>query len=154
MAKVYRLVRAKYAAPPALLSGEGAALAGGRWNAKGTRVVYASSHLSLAALEALVHAPSLPTDLRVVEIDVPSALARTRWDVSDLPADWRDFPAPAAAQALGTAWLAAGRDLAVWVPSVVVPEEWNLLLNPAHRALARVKAKVLGPFTFDARLRP
>jgi RES domain-containing protein len=154
MPVVYRLVRKKHARPADLLSGDGAALVGGRWNEKGTRLVYATSHVSLAVVEALVHAQVLPKDMMLVELDVPEAVPIGRWPRSTLPADWATYPTPASTQLQGTAWVHAGRELAVWVPSAVVPSEWNCLVNPVHPEIRRVRAKVLGPFHFDQRLCP
>ncbi len=154
MARVFRLARRKYARPTDLLSGAGASLYGGRWNQKGTRLVYAASHQSLAVLEALVHASTLPTDLVLVEIEVPDALATERWSVANMPRGWDRHPPPRATQRRGTVWARAARSLAVWVPSAVVAAEWNCLINPAHPSIGRARARVVGPFQLDARLRP
>jgi RES domain-containing protein len=148
---VYRLVRKKYAKQAELLSGAGAAVLGGRWNEKGTRLIYASSHVSLVALEALVHANMLPRDMVLVSLEIPDLVIR-RWRVESLARGWADYPFGTATQKRGTRWARVGKELAVWVPSAVVPSEWNCLLNPMHADIARVKAKVLGPFRFDPRL--
>lgn len=152
MPLVYRLVRKKHARPAELLSGAGASLVGGRWNERGTRLVYASSHVSLTALEALVHASALPNNLVLIEVDIPDDAVLGRWRSETLPGEWADYPFKAAAQELGTAWARTGKQLGLWVPSAVVPTEWNCLINPMHADIARVKAKVLGPFRFDPRL--
>jgi len=154
MPRVYRLAKEKHTRDPAdLVSGEGARLYGGRWNRKGTPLVYAASHVSLAVLEALAHSAVLPSDMVLVAYDIPDASALAAWPVATLPADWADYPAPASTQSLGTAWAAAGSELAVAVPSAVVRLEDNWLLNPAHPAMRTVRASVLGAFVFDARLR-
>ena len=154
MPHLYRLVRRKYSRPADLLAGQGAALVGGRWNEKGTRLIYATSHVSLALVEALVPAQTLPKDMMLVEVELPSTVVAGRWLESGLPADWSTYPAPAATQKRGTAWANAGRELAVWVPSAVVPAEWNCLIDPAHPHIRLVNARVVGPFRFDPRLRP
>ena len=154
MVRLYRLVRRKHTKPADLLSGQGAALVGGRWNEKGTRLVYATSHVSLALVEALVHAQALPRDMMLVELSIPDAARIDRWPTGRLPADWATYPAPASTQRMGSAWARAARALAVWVPSVVVPSEWSCLINPAHADIRSVTAKVSGPFRFDSRLRP
>jgi RES domain-containing protein len=151
---VYRLLRKKHAKRADLLAGAGAALFGGRWNEKGTRLIYASPHVSLAVLEALVHASMLPKDMVLVSLNVPNDVAIRHWRPSSLPRGWADYPFRAATQKRGTAWARAGRELAVWVPSAVVPSEWNCLLNPMHADIARVRAKVIGRFRFDPRLGP
>ena len=152
MPRVYRLVRKKYAKPADLLTGVGAAIVGGRWNEKGTRMLYTTSHVSLAVLEALVHAQTLPTDMVLVALDLPTRAPFGRWPVARLPAGWDRFPFVTATQTRGTAWAIAAKELAVWVPSAVVAAEWNCLVNPAHPRIADVRAKVLGPFRFDPRL--
>jgi RES domain-containing protein len=155
MPRVYRLTHERHARDPAdLLSGEGARLYGGRWNHKGTALVYAASHASLAVLELLVHSDVLPRNMVLVAYDVPDTPAPGSWPRARLPPDWADYPLPRSTQDLGTAWAAGLSGLAVAVPSAVVPIENNWLLNPAHRAIAKVKARVIGPFPFDARLRP
>jgi RES domain-containing protein len=151
---VYRLVRKKHAKPVDLVSGAGAALFGGRWNDKGTRLTYASSHVSLVVLEALVHASTLPKDMMLISLNVPDDVAIRRWRPKSLPRGWADYPFGTATQKRGTAWARAGKELAVWVPSAVVPSEWNCLINQMHADIARVKAKVVGSFRFDPRLGP
>jgi RES domain-containing protein len=150
---VYRLVRKKHAKPADLLSGAGAALLGGRWNEKGTRSIYASSHVSLVVLESLVHADTLPKDMVLVSLDIPDDVAIRRWRPKSLPRSWADYPFGTATQKRGTAWAKRRKELAVWVPSAVVPSEWNCLLNPMHVDIARVKAKLVARFRFDPRLR-
>lgn len=151
MPVVHRLVRARYASDTELLAGQGAALAPGRWNERGTPLVYASAHLSLAVLEILASTPTLPRDMLAVEITLP-AKSSPRWTVPSLLPDWTEYPAPPSTQQLGNRWASAAKALAVWVPSVVVPTEWNCLLNPAHPDIRGVRARVVGPFRFDGRL--
>jgi RES domain-containing protein len=132
---------------------EGARLYGGRWNHKGTALVYAASHASLAVLEALVHSETLPANMVLVAYDVPAAPApRVRLPAS-LPRDWAAYPFPKVTQDLGTTWAKSRAELALRVPSAVVPNEMNWLMNPHHPAIAKVKATVFGPFSFDRRLR-
>lgn len=113
------------------LSGEGARRAGGRWNERGIRALYAGSSTSLALLEILAHVE----DRR----DLPEAYAVTVIEVANppteriplLPGDRR------ACQTVGSDMLRGGEILGFWVPSVIVPREWNLVLNPGHRAFER-----------------
>jgi RES domain-containing protein len=154
MTRVYRLTLAKHTRDPNdLLTGEGARLYGGRWNHKGTAIVYAASHVSLAVLEALVHSETLPTNMVLVAYDVPETLIPGERLPSSLPRDWAAYPFSKATQDIGTAWAKSRAELALCVPSAVVPHEMNWLLNPHHAAIAKVKATVLGPFSFDGRLR-
>jgi RES domain-containing protein len=147
---LFRLSRRVH--PP--LDGEGARLYGGRWNSPGVAVVYAASHLSLAVLELLVHADpdTLPADLVSYAIDVPDDLPAERVEAGALPADWREVPDHPACRELGDAWARSARVPLLAVPSAVVPEETNWLLNPRHAAAARARVARVRPFAFDARL--
>jgi RES domain-containing protein len=149
--RVYRLCRAAYADDP--LSGEGARLYGGRWNPKGVRVAYCASTLSLAVLEILVHTSVLPADYVSIAIEIPDDLAIEVLRPRDRPPGWDATPAPAAAQRLGAQWVARGRAVALEVPSAVVPEETNILINPAHEGVARIVVGRPKAFRFDPRLR-
>ena len=147
--RVWRLTCAPYASDP--LSGRGASIAGGRWNSPGTRVGYAASSRALAALEMLVHVTreTVPPDMVFVPIDVPDRLVR---EASGLPADWAELPYGPEARRFGDRWAENGRSLALAVPSIVVPAERNLLINPRHRAFSRVRVGATEPFEFDRRL--
>lgn len=138
------------------LEGAGGLHVGGRWNPKGRRIVYASAHLSLAILEKLVHVnpDRLPDNLVAFEIELSdSDTVVEELGASALPADWRAEPPPRSTQALGESWLAdSARGAVLAVPSVVVPREWNYLLNPAHPGAGRWKVVHSEPFRFDPRL--
>ncbi len=138
------------------LSGYGAFLVGGRWNLPGRSVLYTAETRALAMLEVLVHLPAgdLPDDMYLLTLDVPDALSRHELTLPDLPADWQRLTQPQPTAVLGHAWLQAGRTLALRVPSVLVPQEHNLLVNPAHPEFAQVRlAAEPEPFFFDERLR-
>lgn len=146
---VWRLARLAHAK----LDGEGARLAGGRWNTRGRAAVYASSRLSLAALELLVHTdvPLAPPDLVAFEIDVPDTLDIESVDLAELPKDWR-LPGHPSCRAVGDTWLAEERTAVLRVPSAVVPEEWNYIINPTHRAAKAIQVVGRRKFAFDSRL--
>lgn len=149
----WRLVRPAYGEREAAFSGEGARRYGGRWNTPGRPMVYASLHLSLAALETLAHADRrrFERDYLAYEVHVPHALVLELRD-EDLPDDWRARPTSLGARAVGDAWLAQRASVALSVPSVLVPQERNLLLDPAH---PRFPGLHIGPprrFRFDDRL--
>lgn len=148
--RLYRICRAAHRA----LDGEGARLYGGRWNSPGRPVVYASSTLSLAALEYLVHVDVdlVPTDLVAITLELPDDAAVETVDVAALPAGWQHASEPAACKALGDAWLGAARAVALRVPAAPVPEEWNVLLDPRHADMARVRVVGERAFGFDPRL--
>lgn len=136
------------------LSGNGAAIAGGRWNPRGMRVLYTCCHASTALLEALVHmAGLLPAGgYFLVTLEVPDAVYDAAF-VPDLPDGWADLTRePAATRALGRQWLEAGEQLGMRVPSVVCPSDFNLLLNPMHEEMASVKVVSSEPFMLDPRL--
>jgi RES domain-containing protein len=148
--RVWRVARRVYSA----LDGEGARRAGGRWNSPGLPVVYASSTLSLAILELLVHTdPDLiPRDLQAFEIDCPGSLAAEVLDARSLPSNWRNIPNHPVCRALGDEWLKRGDHPLLGVPSAVVPEELNYLINPAHPDAALIQVVRARAFSFDERL--
>jgi RES domain-containing protein len=148
---VYRICRAAHRA----LDGEGARLYGGRWNSPGLAMVYASSSLSLAALEYLVHVdPTLvPSDLVALAIDLGSRASRTRVDVGQLPPTWQ-WHGREACVARGNQWLAEQETWLLEVPAAPIPEEANLLLNPGHRQHKGARIVRERPFAFDPRLLP
>jgi RES domain-containing protein len=146
--RVWRLARAAHAADP--LSGQGAAIAGGRWNTPGVRIAYTSSSRPLAVLEMLVHvSDTVPRDMILVPVDVPAKLID---EATALPSTWNDLPYSAKAREFGDRWVASGSSAALLVPSVVLPAERNLLINPAHAAFRRVRSLPPEAFPFDRRL--
>jgi RES domain-containing protein len=151
--RAFRLVKARHAATA--LDGEGARMAGGRWNAPGIPMAYCASTLSLAVLELLVHVDveDLPEDLEAIQVEIPEDLPRHRVRVEELPEGWRGDPGRAALQALGSAWARAGSGCILEVPSAVVPSELNVLLNPGHPASHRIRIAGREPFSLDPRLR-
>ena len=149
---VWRIAPALYASTA--LNGEGARLYGGRWNHPGTAVVYCSATLSLAALEYFVNLePEVaPPDLVSVAIDLPVDLEQDILEIEKLPPDWRAYPAPERLKDLGTEWVRSGRTAVLVVPSVVIPHEANVLLNPAHPYFSRLNPREAQPFSFDPRM--
>ena len=150
MPSAWRIVKTRYVATA--FDGEAAALLGGRWNSRGTRVVYASATLSLALVEILVHLPAgvlggfsaIPVefdDRLVVEL----ASAR-------VPAGFQDDPPRVETMAVGGAWVRDARSAVLSVPSAVVLMERNYLLNPRHADFARVKIGRARGFPLDRRL--
>lgn len=149
---VFRVCARKHAA--SALSGEGARLAGGRWNPRGLPAVYAAGSRSLAILEAFVHfdPEESPSDLVIVPVEIPNGLARVRRSARELPRNWRDFPAPGVLQELGGAWLRKRETAVLVVPSAIVPEEEIFILNPLHPDTGAIKARKPQPFAFDRRM--
>lgn len=141
----------KHVAP----DGEGARRYGGRWNRPGTPIIYTSGTLSLAVLEFLVHVDSdiLPDSLISVRATIPESVSIQTIHLSDLPGNWKDKIIPAAVQNLGTAWANRAGSPVLKVPSVVIEEEWNYVLNPLHPDFNRIIWETGVPFSFDSRLR-
>ena len=148
---VWRLTRAVFAEAP--FDGVGPARGGGRWNNRGTYVAYAASSRSLAILEVLVHIDRelAPHDFVFIEAELPDD-AVEQLDASALPPSWRSEPPPPALREIGDAWVRAARPLALRVPSVVVPEEENLLINPGHPRFEELVVGTPRPAVLDPRL--
>jgi len=121
----------------------GAWLLAGRWHSRGTRVVYAAEHVSLAALETLIHAGGRKIPARVISrIHLPSDLA-----IESAP--WMDMPD---SQAFGDAWVDEGRSAVLRVPSIAVNRmESNFVLNPRHSEFPRIRHDSPSEFVFDPR---
>ena len=136
------------------LSGEGAKRYGGRWNHIGVAVVYTSQSLSLATLEYLVNLSiiDLPDDLVAVEIELPDDLPRAEITIKQLPANWRTFPSIEELKDIGTDWARQATVPVLVVPSVVIPNELNYLVNPLHPLSQRLKVVSVAAFTLDTRL--
>lgn len=132
--------------------GEGARRYGGRWNHTGTFVVYTSGPLSLAALELFVHMDidTAPGDLVAIQVDIPDTLTIETIKIESLPRDWRRYPGGEALKDIGTAWASKASTAILAVPSAVIPEERNYLLNPAHRDFKRIRLRKPVVFRFDA----
>ncbi|HET8897425.1 MAG TPA: RES family NAD+ phosphorylase [Rhodanobacteraceae bacterium] len=147
--RVFRITARQYANDP--LSGVGAALAGGRWNSKGTRVGYAAGSRSLALVEMLVHVDlhCVPHDRVMVSIELPDDGVAT---LSPLPPGWNRLPYDPRVQAVGDKWLREGHSLALRVPSAIVPAEWNVLVNPGHPRRTEIRIGATEALTLDARL--
>jgi RES domain-containing protein len=139
------------------MTGAGAAIEGGRWNEIDVPMIYAASSRALAALETLAHVKgnSLPFNRYLVQIDIPSALwraARTE-TTARLAVGWDAVPPGRVSIACGTAWARSGASAILRVPSVIVPEEENILINPAHPDARAITATKVRRWLYDPRLR-
>jgi RES domain-containing protein len=152
--RVWRLCNQKWATTA--FDGQGAKDYGGRWNPVGNAVVYTSSSLALAALETLVHLGVKKSPLAYVSIpaDVPSTVPMAKIDLSDLPMDWKQDPSPLSLASIGEKWSRQNETAILVVPSSVIEEEVNYLLNPTHPDFAQITIGQAKPFHFDPRLRP
>ena len=148
--RVWRLCRRAHAAP----NGEGARRYGGRWNQRGTALVYTSASASLAVLEYLVHLDpeDAPPDLILVPADIAPTVVIRDLRNEELPTDWRSLPAPEALAGVGTSWARRLESAVLSVPSAILPEERNYLLNPAHPEFRRIVFGRARPFSFDPRM--
>lgn len=148
----WRLIKSRFAEDP--LSTTGVIASGGRWNLPGAPLLYCSEHLSLAALEILVHlAPdSRHVTFLALKIAIPGDALTTHWELSDLPSGWRSIPGNATCKERGSAWARAQSQLVLSVPSAIVPQERNLLVNGLHPAFRHVHVKSAVAFAFDPRL--
>jgi RES domain-containing protein len=138
------------------LTGEGAKIDGGRWNRPGRAVLYTSESLALACLETLAHlnASGLPLNRYAVRIDIPDAAwnARIAFSAAGPPVGWDAIPTGIVSLDLGDRWIAGKASALLEVPSVIVPEERNILINPAHPDAAGIKATKLRKWLYDLRL--
>ena len=150
--KLYRITKARYAA--SAWTGEGAERFGGRWNSRGKRAVYVASSISLAQLEILVHVEKadLLESYCCYEITIPESQLAVL-DTASLPTNWRDDPAPDETRQIGDQWLASRSSVGLLIPSTVVPQEYNALLNPQHPEYEQIIDQALEiPLQFDSRL--
>lgn len=152
MTIAWRIVRAARVATA--FSGIGSFENGGRWNSVGTAVVYLSESLALAALELFVHLTQHQRTIRFVafKVQIPARIQIDVLDTTKLPRNWRAEPAPRSVRQLGDAWARAHRSLAMRVPSVIVPQETNLVVNPRHPDFRRLRIGKAQQFGFDPRM--
>jgi RES domain-containing protein len=138
------------------LSGAGAKATGGRWNAVGVPMLYCAESRALACLETVVHlnAGGLPLNRYLVEIEVPDdAWASARIETpASLRVGWDAAPAGRVSIGLGGDWVRSKGSLLLLVPSVMVPEETNILVNPGHPDRARLRARKVRKWLYDPRL--
>ncbi|MEZ5031991.1 MAG: RES family NAD+ phosphorylase [Saprospiraceae bacterium] len=148
---VYRITGKKFASD---ISGIGAAGTGGRWNKRGTPVLYTGESKEIALLETIVHTPPmLVPDLDILTIEIPDDSIAIL-TATDLPPNWMDYPAPSVLAEIAESWIKAGLTLALKVPSCIIHSANNYILNCAH-PLYRTKVNIIEhtDFYFDSRLR-
>jgi RES domain-containing protein len=147
---VWRIARRPHALDRA---GVGARDNGGRWNRPGTAVIYTGRTVGIAALEKFVHlATVLPPDLVLVRIALPEHCSVEEPALTELPADWNAVPMRPGSMDFGTRWAQEGRSLALYVPSALVPEEGNAVLNPGHPEFSGVTMSIQRRFQYDPRM--
>ena len=145
---IYRVASRRYAADNC----EGARLYGGRWNNAGTAVIYASATRSLAALEVIVHNGAIPTDYRVIVIELPEGLSMESVTADELPDGWPGDIPDLETAVHGSEWATSLRSAVLRVPSAVIPYEHNYILNPQHPDFATIRFAVPAGEFIDHRL--
>ncbi|MCX2739395.1 RES family NAD+ phosphorylase [Pontibacter anaerobius] len=148
---VYRLSRGPYRND---LSGRGAEIAGGRWNSKGTAILYTSESIALCTVEIAVHMPLgiVPKDYYLIRIEIPDKASIKELAEADLPEDWKSFPHANSTQEIGDMFVQEAEHLVFKVPSATVQGNYNYLVNPRHPEFSKVKVVDTSLFEFDKRL--
>ena len=152
LVSAYRIVAPRWSHDA--LSGEGARKFGGRWNSPGRAMVYLGGSRALAALEMLVHLPtplSRAKPYHIIEVQIPGHLI-ANYPLSLLPKGWRESPPTQITCMIGDDWLQATGQLALRVPSTMIPEESNILINPLHPDYIQITQSKASNFSFDTRL--
>ncbi len=149
--QVFRIAKTKYIKD---LTGVGSRAYGGRWNRKGIGLIYTSESRSLAALELIVHAPAsiAPKHLSIITFDIPPQVKPKKLDLAILPPNWRESPPPEELGSIGTDWALSRESLLLRVPSTIIENEFNILINPLHPDLKLLRLLKPEPFVFDERL--
>lgn len=147
---IYRLAKSHLAAD---LSGTGGLMAEGRWSRKGFRVFYTSQSQALCFAELSVRLPIsvAPVPYSIVHLEVPDGLIEEAFSPDPLPMDWKCFPYSKSTLELGTRFLLDARSLIMRVPSAIVPDEANFILNPLHVDFQQVVIRAIEPFPIDER---
>lgn len=145
---LYRFTNKNYGAD---ISGEGARLQGGRWNSKGFPVIYTSTTISLSLLELIIHSTSYEEIQSnfLMKINIPDSFAASLTHLSLKP-DWKDDPDYS--RYIGNSFLKSKKSLLMKVPSAIIPEEYNVLINPLHADSRKIKIITSSLFQFDNRL--
>jgi RES domain-containing protein len=135
-------------------NGDGERIAGGRWNKIGTPLVYTAGSLALAVLETIVHLPSielLKKNFAHIPVRFDSKLVRSQ-SLADLTDDWDRLPPSDSTQAIGTEWAFKRKSVVLKVPSTVIREEFNYLINPKHPNFKKLSFGRPEKFIFDPRI--
>ncbi|MFC4161740.1 RES family NAD+ phosphorylase [Chitinimonas lacunae] len=138
------------------LSGTGAKITGGRWNRTGVPMLYCAENVALACLETLVHlkASGLPLNRYLVRIDIPDPVwaAARKLTAESAPVGWDAMPVGKVSLDFGDAWAASLASAILLVPSVIVPDEQNILINPLHPDARQLSATKLRRWAYDSRV--
>lgn len=145
MLKTYRVIKKEFLNAP---HGEGAFKFGGRWNRSGEVVIYSSETKALATLEILVNI-QIAKDLKfyVMAINIPNNIVKETIHLNSLPKKWRTYPSTTVA--IGSEWIRNAKSCVLKIPSVIIPEEFNYLINPNHEDYKKIKISEPRKFCFD-----
>ncbi len=148
---VYRIGKTKHAQD---LTGEGSRLKGGRWNHKLTPCIYTSESRALALLEYTVNVSidEIPRALSFTTFEIPDAGIHELKEIG-LPGNWKEVPAPSSTKDFGTVLLKAAKSPVLKIPSIVISEEFNYVLNPLHAESKKFKILDIKDFVFDVRIK-
>lgn len=153
--KVFRIEREKYLTTT--LAGIGASMSEGfRWNSLNTRMVYTAESRALATLEVSVHldlSEDLPLDRFYVEIEIPDEITIQEVNIEDLPEDWNSKPPILITQTIGDDFIEYNEAAILKVPSSIVPQEFNYLINPTHPESQKIKVISTTRMNFDSRFK-
>ena len=140
MIEAWRIDRKIYRARA--FTGEGARLYGGRWNSEGISVVYTAEHRSLAMLEVLVHLRK-PKGYELYSVKFDESFVQ-ELATDSLPLNWDAEPSTSDTQGIGDNWVMSASSAVLSVPSAIVPEERNYILNPRHADFMHIQ--IDGPY--------
>lgn len=135
------------------LSGAGAKITGGRWNSVGTPLIYSATNIALATIETVLHirGGGLPFNRFLVRIDVPDGVWAARVVLGPLPGGWDAVPYGLTSRTTGDAWAASNSSALLLVPSVSVPDEYNVLISPQHPDVTSITATTMKRWIYDPR---
>ena len=154
--RVFRIERKKYL--DTTLKGVGASRSEGfRWNSLNTFMVYTAESRALALLEIFVHLDAtedLPQDRFIVEIDIPDTLLRQELSIDDLPVDLDQKPPTLSTQYIGDDFVHESNAAILKVPSSIIHQEYNYLINPMHPEAHNVRVITSTPLVIDDRMKP
>ena len=151
MTRAWRIIKSRFAADA--FSGEGARLYGGRWNSPGIAMVYTAGSVSLATLELLVHLDntSVLPSFSICPFDFDDSLVELLGPAT-LPPDWNQSPPPTSLRTIGDDWISRGSSVVLRVPSAVIENENNYLINPAHTDFKKLVIGSMKALKLDPRL--
>ena len=150
--KVYRITRKRY--EKHVLNGEGGRKVASRWNYKGDPITYTSATRALSLLEMLVHMDMedmRKMDLVICEITIPETVKVQTIPAKSLPEGWQKTPFSQGPQAYWHAFIQKKKAAVLRVPSIIIPQEWNYLIDPMHEQAGKIKVNSCSALSIDSR---